>query len=534
MIWTITKKEFYQHVISFRFTVCFVLALILTAISIDFRSLDYTARLRNHTTAVNNSQNELKNIEALSFLQPKIHRPPHPGSIFVEGAAEKLGTDVTVNHHHIPVEASGGGAINQFATIFRSLDFPNVVIILLSLLALLISYDSISGEKERGLLALSLSNAIPRHHILLGKYLGGLLLLGYSMTVGLLAGILISLITSGTPFEWESVLRIVLIFLTSCLFLSFMLILGIVVSSLTHRSFITLIHLLFLWVLFVFIIPRLANYSSQQLRRVKSKREVNNQITQLNMEMGQKVSEYRKTIRPQRSWASMENRGEKGFMLTVHGNPPETVEHFRRLFAYTGPLQLEYAQLFWNMEKRRLDDLEKQRKLTAILTAISPVALYQQSMTMLTGTDRANYDKFMSAAQQFRQQIIDYVEAQGGFSSDRYFMQYDFNPDPIETNLYSRLSTDVNLIQQPSISSEDRQVIVHRMMQARQRLKRYLEEHPLKRRILDLSDMPIFEFKPYPLSIDLKRSIANLGLLMLLNILSFFIVHVTFLRYDVR
>jgi hypothetical protein len=252
------------------------------------------------------------------------------------------------------------------------------------------------------------------------------------------------------------------------------------------------------------------------------------------MEMEQKISGYRKTIRPQRSWASMENRGEKGFMLTVHGNPPETVEHFRRLFAYTGPLQLEYAQLFWNIEKQRLDDLEKQRKLTVILTAISPVTLYQQSTAKLTGTDRANYDKFMSAAQQFRLQIIDYIEAQGGFSSDRYFMQYDFNPDPVETDLYRRLSTDVNLIQQPSVSSEDRQVVVQRMMQTRQRLKRYLEEHPLKRRILDLSDMPTFEFKPYPLSIDLKRAIGNLGLLMFLNVLSFFAVHIAFLRYDVR
>ena len=137
MIFTITLKELHQHLISLRFIVCFILSVILIGISVYIRYIEYSGKLRDYNAAITNSKNEMKNVQAFSFLQPRIYRPPAQGSIFVEGIEGKVGNEVTICHYHIPVKTTGGETVNQFATLFRSFDFSKVVIILLSILAFL-------------------------------------------------------------------------------------------------------------------------------------------------------------------------------------------------------------------------------------------------------------------------------------------------------------------------------------------------------------------------------------------------------------
>ena len=54
---------------------------------------------------------------------------------------------------------------------FLTVDVVFIFKIVLSALAILFAYNTISGEREDGTLKLVLSNAIPRDTIVLGKYL---------------------------------------------------------------------------------------------------------------------------------------------------------------------------------------------------------------------------------------------------------------------------------------------------------------------------------------------------------------------------
>ncbi len=56
---------------------------------------------------------------------------------------------------------------------------------LIPLIGLLLSFDAIAGEAERGTLALSLTYPLSRGEILLGKFLAHLLVLGFAVAVGL-------------------------------------------------------------------------------------------------------------------------------------------------------------------------------------------------------------------------------------------------------------------------------------------------------------------------------------------------------------
>lgn len=69
----------------------------------------------------------------------------------------KAGVTLTLSPREVPVRLVGGRGTNEFAVVFPVLDFVGTVTVILSLLALLLSYDRISGEKEQGTLRLSLA-----------------------------------------------------------------------------------------------------------------------------------------------------------------------------------------------------------------------------------------------------------------------------------------------------------------------------------------------------------------------------------------
>lgn len=71
-------------------------------------------------------------------------------------------------------------------------------IFLVPLIAMLLSYDAIVGEIERGTMALLLSYPVTRWQVLVGKFLGHLVILGIATTLGYgLAGITLQLAHGG-------------------------------------------------------------------------------------------------------------------------------------------------------------------------------------------------------------------------------------------------------------------------------------------------------------------------------------------------
>lgn len=81
------------------------------------------------------------------------------------------------------------GGAQQGAVGFRSIEFTiaslvSLVIYLIPLIALILGFDAIVGERERGSLDLLLSMPITRLELLLGKYLGLAAALAFSTVVG--------------------------------------------------------------------------------------------------------------------------------------------------------------------------------------------------------------------------------------------------------------------------------------------------------------------------------------------------------------
>ncbi|MDP3003029.1 MAG: ABC transporter permease subunit, partial [Bacteroidales bacterium] len=102
---------------------------------------------------------------------------PSPLNIFSKGISEQVGSQVSLNNNEVPTFATGITTMyeNQFLNRFVSMDFINILAIIISLIGVILSYDIFSREKEDGTLKLLLSNRIKRSDFFLGKA-GGILL----------------------------------------------------------------------------------------------------------------------------------------------------------------------------------------------------------------------------------------------------------------------------------------------------------------------------------------------------------------------
>jgi ABC-type transport system involved in multi-copper enzyme maturation permease subunit len=163
---------------------------------------------------------------------------------------------------------------NLLFFLFTPPDFASIVKVILSLLAMLFVFDSISGEKESGTLKLLLSQPIPRHTILLGKWLGGYITILFPFLTAFLVGLLVLWIFPFLSLHREDWIRIGIIGVLSLLYLSIFLSLGLFVSARTRKASTSVLVSLFVWVMLVLVIPNLGNLIAKEVLPISSRMKV--------------------------------------------------------------------------------------------------------------------------------------------------------------------------------------------------------------------------------------------------------------------
>lgn len=272
MLWHIVQRELFQQFNSLRFMFAILLIVFLMILNAIGHIKQYKTRQIEYRQQVSASLERLKgnsdNLYNLVVRGPgELSKQPSKLAFCAQGSEDYLPTSVfgwsAGWSRSGPYKVSGLWrlmydvsppitATDIFPT-FLKIDWILIISVVLSFLALVFTFDAISGEVERGTLRLTLSNAVPRGTLLAGKFLSILMSLGVVLLIGFLMNLLLlsgSLQLNGQ--EWG---RIVGVSVVSLLYLSVFIALGLFVSSLTNRSAISLIILLLLWVIWVLLIP---------------------------------------------------------------------------------------------------------------------------------------------------------------------------------------------------------------------------------------------------------------------------------------
>ena len=247
MVWKIAKKEFLLNLMTFKFAVGTIVCVVLTAVFMPILAKDYQRRLEDYNENVAANEAELRKVKVYKNIKPTAYRPPNVLSVFGEGLEKQLGQSARIELggvSEISATSTGG---NPFLSIFPTLDLTLILKVVMSILALLVAYNTISGEREQGTLKLTLSGMVARYQVLLGKLLAGLVTLIIPVTSAFIVGLLILQYFPMVSLAGADWTRIGLMYLVSLIFISAMYNIGLLFSCLMRRASISLVLGLFVW-----------------------------------------------------------------------------------------------------------------------------------------------------------------------------------------------------------------------------------------------------------------------------------------------
>jgi ABC-type transport system involved in multi-copper enzyme maturation permease subunit len=493
MIWKIAKKEFLLNLMTFKFAVGTILCIVLMAIFVPILTKAYQERLKVYNENIAYNERELGKVTIYKNITPTAYRPPSVLAVFSEGLEKQIGNSATIEYDKVP-EISGAVA-NHYLSIFSIFDASLIFEIVISVLALLVAYDAISGERERGTLKLMLSGAAARYQVLLGKLLAGLMLLIVLVTITFILGLFILLSFPMVDLGGSDWIRIGFMFFASLVFIATMYNLGLLFSCMARRSTVSLVLGLFLWIIFVVVVPNGSAYLAAQILPIQSEDKINEQIASLRREAQREVNREKK--RSGRSYMSGSTSrsdvvGKGGFGHGYIRSCNEVLMHNGIIDYSIGvPIYIKYADKYSEVKFDRLRSMFKQTHLSNNLSRISPISLYDNVMSALAGTDMVGFQNFIDNVKVHRKDIIEYVRSRtNNFSSSTFFTPCT------KEEMKTRPKGDTAAP-------------------------------------LELQDLPRFVYKADIVGC-LLRAIPDLALLILGNALFFAIAYAAFLRYDVR
>jgi ABC-type transport system involved in multi-copper enzyme maturation permease subunit len=512
MHWTIAKKEFLSNLLNFRFVAGFILCFLLATLSAWIVTADYAERIADYSDAVKKHKEQLENAKVYSEVQVTLDKRPESLSLFCEGVEKQLSNTITVSHGEAPTISASTGSGNPLLAGFPSLDLSLIVQVVFSLLALLFVYDSISGEKEHGTLSLVLANAVPRHQVLLGKYLGIFLSLFVPILASMLAVIAIIMLSPAVALSSSDWVRLALISFVSLLYISAFCNIGFFVSSMTSRSTTSAMFLLFFWVTFILLIPKGSAYIASYLRPVNSLDVTSERTGALWDEFNANVQKFNEA-HPAMGSSSWDYGGSKVFL----GDRRKMMAYLEQA-KFREPLRIEFADKVWEVMRQYYMELQKQASLATTLARISPVAAYQNTASALARTNTQSYLSFIQRAKDYRSELIDYLKSKKAFSSFLFLTRQKEEEmfDGEEFWKWARKYWDE----------------WGRQFKAG---KKFSEVDPWKSvEPLELSDMPVFRFNEAGVAESISNAFFDIVILVLLNVLFFLMAHLSFLRADVK
>ena len=132
------------------------------------------------------------------------------------------------------------------------------------LLALMLSYDSISGEREKGTIELLLSYPIYRDEVINGKFIAGIFTVAVAFLFSLLMSSGLAIYLTGKLPELSNIIRLGMVWIATVVYMAFFLGLGTLLSTALKSSWRSLIAGILLLLLFLGM-PFIANIASSQL-----------------------------------------------------------------------------------------------------------------------------------------------------------------------------------------------------------------------------------------------------------------------------
>ena len=478
MVGYLIRKEILDHILSFRFLILSIVGAIVIWLSLYSGYAYYQARLKDYRLAQAATETRIHQIrvdeqseyDRVGYL---VHKSPTPMCIFVRGLDPTLGRSGTTGWMEITARLKWSPAeAKPFLGVFPPLDLGLVVQVVLSLFVLLFTYDAVCGEKEAGTLRLAASYSMPKHHLLLGKFFGALVLMLTAFGLPLLLGIAAVLLAPEVQFTDSELGRLGLVLVAFGLYLTVFICAGLLSSSLTHRAATSFVLLLAFWVVTTSVLPRLSLIVAEGVRPAPSVYELQAEKEAIH----KSTSEVRREVRSR--WRQEHSQPGQEWWKTPEGREAHALYNREALLK-----SIEARDSQWD----RLDEAFRNRynarlALAVALARFSPAFAFKNVAVLLAGTGVDRHRRFFTAYRVHRNRYLN------DWFIDLYY---------------------------------------------RNQLKR---DHPAKygEYRWDASDIPLFTYRENWPGEEARSALIDVGVLAMWGLIFFVGAYVVMLRYDVR
>jgi ABC-type transport system involved in multi-copper enzyme maturation permease subunit len=513
MIWLIAKKDFLLNLLSVRFIIGFVLCLVIIPFTLIVSVDDYLAQVRVYEIEQKKADDGMKATRVWSNVRPVVVTKPEPLSIFSNGITNNVGNKVEIALSTYPLFPTGHTSTrdNPLLNAFFSIDFSKVVAILISLIALVFAYDSITREREDGTMKLSMTGRESRISFLFGKLTGLLLTLLPILLFCYLLACLIIVVNPGIALSGADWGGVVLLFFSSVIYMLVFILLGMFISGLVKSSSSSIIVSLLCWIWFLFLMPNISTYLSQSIAKTPLYDNVQSVMYDYDKAYVEKHDELWKRIMDEMGLESISyyncTDGDDG-RREITGGSRTTPLFLLRLYPEIAPMMLSNADKKWTLQRDYLGELEKQQRLQQGIALFSPSELFRQITETLCATDADHFLKYMEQVRFYREGFIRYLMDNKLFVSSLYF-----TPQPLE-----------------EYPTEEELEAIADVEERNGRRHRNSSMYPY----LDTSNVPVYLQQSFSLSGALGDAFGRLAALFGLVVLLLIGMIVSFMKYDVR
>lgn len=409
MIWILIRKEIQETVVDSRFWIASVLCVLLVPLGMYVSLKNYEQRLDSYQTS--NQQYVRHNRGRIDAnFEAKGYRPPSPLSVFSGGLKDLLNLEVTTTRNGNADIGSEPDSTNLQAVLFGKIDFVYIVTTVLSILAFIFTFSSVTGEREMGTLRLMLSNATPRSNIILAKIIGSYLVFLAPFTLSLLIGLLVLNISNVFSFSSSGILPAILVMLIiTLLFMFCIFCLGVLVSTLTQRSLVSMVVVLLIWVVWALIVPKISPMIAQIVYPIQSPQvvEAQKQMARENLqnELTTKKSDLFKS-----KMAGIQKMMTEGSVQPNSNQWQKSAIEAKQAFDQEKiPLEREYEQRIEEairlVDNTYTNERQIQTAIAINLSRLSPICCLTYALSELAGTGTVEMESFTRKAIQFREQV---------------------------------------------------------------------------------------------------------------------------------
>jgi ABC-type transport system involved in multi-copper enzyme maturation permease subunit len=398
---TLIRKEIIETILDLRFVIATLLCVILIPLGMYVSLKDYEQRLQDYQTSVQQYEQRSKGNMFSGDFGAEGYRPPSPHSVFSRGLKDKLNMKVTTQYDgNYRIEKLSQDE-NQQAVLFGKIDFAFIVSTVLSLLALIFTFSTVTGEKESGTLRLIVANSIPRWKVIFSKMMGSYFVFLVPVFLSFFVGLLIlngseMLSLSSRHFGMIAIVLVITVLFLFCVFN-----LGILVSVLTHRTIVSMISVLFAWVLLALVIPKMSPMIAQVVHPVQSRQVV-------DMEKALVLGEIHREKEKAEAELYKKVLAKAGLGVDRAFDDSEETEQAQKEYdKQKGPMIRDYQERM-SKEARRIEEdyLNQRRAQEAIatnLSRLSPICCFTYALSEMAGTGTSEIENFSRRAQQFQE-----------------------------------------------------------------------------------------------------------------------------------